>query len=290
MTTLTMAEFYLGRYTSAYEHGQMALRMTVPMQNMRMLGNAHNILAEILLVTGRFDAAFEHTVQVLEFSSAKVHPRVYTQALRIQGDAYCSLMNWDAAEACYRQALADQPPNYATLNASQSLGWLLSQTGRAQEGLSILEDALQVCESGGMHLHRLDLLHARGWALLELGQFDEAGKIAYQVAAEASERELPWPLALAYLLLAELASKNGRTDEALQKLLAVIRMTRDLNCVMLELPALLRAIQLVDPSNHDHQALKDRSVLLLTELEKNTRRPELQNVFPISPKNLQFRN
>ena len=227
MTGLAIAEYYLGRAAKSIEYGSIAQRMVAPMKNPRLGGMIHSSLALAELSLGHLDAAWQNAQLALESSQDGGFGRIASQALLVQGDIMRILMQVDQAEELYRRGLAESPATYAGMDNLYRLGWLLAYTGRLQEGMDMLDQAIEFCEKSELTLHLLGSLMSKAWALSYAGKNAEAVALANQVAVQTTERELPTIRLSAYILVAQIALTEGRPDEACQKALLVMREARE---------------------------------------------------------------
>lgn len=268
-----LIHYYLGHYPLADQLNQMALRMAVPMQNRRLIGQVYASLAQLALNRGLIDEGWKLARQALEAGLQAGFPRLTSQAYRLHGDVFRLLVADQEAIPWYRKAVEAGGDTHAGMDALLRLGLTLVQSGQAEEGMVLLDRCIRHCRQAGIGLHLYSAMGARALALTTLGQKAEAISLAEEVAIEGVKRSLHHLRALAFIPWAHFALMEGRLDEARQRSLALAHLGEETDNPFMELTGYSNAIQAGDRSRE----VRDRMALLLDRLDTNCRDAELRS-------------
>jgi tetratricopeptide (TPR) repeat protein len=269
---LGMANYHLGHFTAADEQNKMALRMAIPMQNTRLLGQIYANMAQQSLAQGMIDEGWRQAGQALEAGQKSNYTRAIAQAYRVQGDAYRLLEANAEAVDLYRQAVAVGGSTHAGMEALYCLGLVLVQTGRGAEGLDAIERCIELCRENGMGLQYVAALASKVLALTHLGRFEESFPLAEEVAVQAVRRNLPILRALTLVPWGTQALVEGRLDDARQKGLALAENGRKILSPLKEISGYLLALQAGDQQSAVRQRVRE----LMAQIDQNTQTPVLR--------------
>nr|HMN62416.1 AAA family ATPase [Anaerolinea sp.] len=145
ITTIAIAEHFMGRYAASIEHARTALRMVAPMKNPWLAGTIHVSLAKAELGAGHLDEAWEQAGLALEIASSLRAPRISAQAYRVRGDVMGALGNLKESENYSRMGIEAADPNYSMVDNQFRLGWILVLQGRVAEGDALIDEVLRFC-------------------------------------------------------------------------------------------------------------------------------------------------
>jgi tetratricopeptide (TPR) repeat protein len=278
-TIMAICEYYLARFPAALEHGAMALRMVTPMQNSRLEGTIRANQAQTELALGHIDQAWEQAALALAAGREGGFERVISEALRIRGDIHRLFGNFETAEALYRAGSDSAGDNYTKMDSMHRLGFVMARSGRVEEGLAIIDQAIEVCQKNELNLYLLSAQAAKARILLLNGRNQESAELARQMVIQAAEREIPMMRPQGYLILGSQALIEGHADEAGQKILASMRIAREIQHPLLEVTAIELALVSLKKQEQDLCQLHERLQMLLDGLDKNTRHPDLRPAF-----------
>jgi DNA-binding CsgD family transcriptional regulator/tetratricopeptide (TPR) repeat protein/transcriptional regulator with XRE-family HTH domain len=237
---------------------------------------ADRVARQLLQATGRPGAMAEpmdewvlswlgRTADLLVGQAPKVAAELLRQAVANSptGSARHDLLLSRLADALYRigdAAGAEQMANQALAHAVEpdllvDLHWTLAQcrmlVGRSEESLATLKQALN--QQGVSARNRARLLVAIARAHRELGQIEEAGQVATDALAEATEAADDWAVGWSLHLLTFTAAMQGRVADALPLYDRALSVTQA-NPALTDLRLLLqinKAITLGDLDQYD---------------------------------------
>ncbi len=276
---LAMAEGYLGLHQLARDHGEMALRMMTPMKNPRLSASVLAKLAEAELALGQLDSAWQHAEAALEQVGAGGSNRARGYALVTMAEIHSLLRSYDRALELLLRSQDDQAYTYVSADIEHRLGLAMLHCGREDEGLRRIERSVDFCHTTGLGLVELLALNSKAWGLLLLNRTEEANRLAFQVAARASQRKMAPLCAMAYLVLAEGLLANHQPGEARLKALAILHQAGNTIDPLLE----LRATHLVLRANRALGRPPGKSSERMSELialfDRQTRLPALRPAF-----------
>ncbi|GMV47792.1 MAG: hypothetical protein AMXMBFR66_31900 [Pseudomonadota bacterium] len=171
-------------------------------------------LSQVMVLTGRLDDARGLTAGL---HAAAATPRQHAAAGVASCNIACTAGAWQeavtAGEDAFEHAVAlDQADLVAA--CAPPLAVALSQTGRGQDGLDVLDRAGDFARRLGEPRRSLDLLSYRGHVLDRLGRIDEAAEVTQQALALAES--LPdWTEAFTLAgNLAILRARQARLEQA----------------------------------------------------------------------------
>jgi DNA-binding SARP family transcriptional activator len=269
---LGMANYYLGHYAEADEQNNMALRMAMPMQNMRLISQLYADMAQQSLALGRIDEGWRQAGQALEAGQQCNFMRAMAQAYRVQGDAHRLLVANEEAIALYRQAVAAGGNSPAGMDALYRLGLALVQSDHTEEGMAAIERCIGICRGMGMGLQLIFALGTRALALTHLGRFEEAFALAEEVAVQAVKHNLPFLRAMAFMPWGHQALLEGRLDDARQKGLALAEYGQKILNPLMEMSGYLMVLQAGSPP----ATVRQRVRALMAQIDQNTQEPVLR--------------
>ncbi len=187
---LATAEFYCGDFTNALKDIRNSTRIVENFQNKRVLALSQCIEARIDCIQGRLDTAWNLALKTLEIATEKKLFEYISESHCVMGDIYLTLHSYDDAIREYKIAWENLEGTHPGINALYRLGYALVKNGEVEEGLNILEEAIDSATRLGFNVIRLSAQYLRGIVLKENGDIEAANRIFKAVVTESDAQGL----------------------------------------------------------------------------------------------------
>jgi tetratricopeptide (TPR) repeat protein len=137
------ALYHLCRLQEGIALGNSVLPLAHSMGNLRIAASLHMVVARCALLSGQLKPGWENNEQALQLGEENHYPEILSEGLCIRGDAYRMMGDFMTAEDCYRAGIDKDGHALQILINRYRLGFCLAWTGRADEGLQLVEQSIQ---------------------------------------------------------------------------------------------------------------------------------------------------
>jgi tetratricopeptide (TPR) repeat protein len=187
---LSLANGHLCHYETALDNARLGFELAENQQNQRTISYLHIAAAQAKLGLGHADSAWDHTLQALALAERYSFSEIASEAYCLQGDALRFLQDYERASEYYRRGASNGAENFHTIDNSFHLGFMLGMSGKMDEGMNLLEQAIVYGERYELGLITIRAKMSKASVLLKNQQFEEALNLAYELGIEGQERRL----------------------------------------------------------------------------------------------------
>ncbi|WP_163554167.1 tetratricopeptide repeat protein [Candidatus Frankia alpina] len=169
-------------------------------------------LGRVLVELGLYDAAHAEFDAALTLARAAADRRLAASVVEFAGRSRFEQGEYPAAIAAFEQSRAVNVeignPRGAALQ-THHLGRALSRSGRRDEAVDVLADAAAGFVAVGDERNRARVLISLGETYRDLGRYQQAERVLTEASSIMRRRDIPFQVALALELLADVARRAG---------------------------------------------------------------------------------
>jgi tetratricopeptide (TPR) repeat protein len=217
-----LANEYLvaGNYKAAITHYETALRLSEDAQDLDRLASIHWGICILYRSSGDHEAALRHANQALALYETLGNRRRAAEILLSIGNVYHDLGNRGRAREYYERAYAVGEETGSLTVQATALSNLIEQDaldGRYEEALARVPQALAVADATSRPWNRGNSRLRAGVAYALAGRFEQAEQLFQEAIAIFQEAGLSERLSEAHFRYGEAASHAGRPDLAAEQ-------------------------------------------------------------------------
>ncbi len=273
---LSYARYAMGEYKQAQRDCLLAIDLA--QRNQAEVRNAYlyTHLAMIENARGEIDPAFYHAKRAIELGEKYSMPEISARGYRVLGDLFDWLGDFATAIKHYRAAHEANEKGFMSADYSFRTGYMLCRLGHIENGLRILEEALETTLAQGFGIIQIQIEICMMLVYRMLEDWDHTEELAHNIANKARHSALNSAYLSAASMLGEIALQRGETEKAITHFHGVIEKTPKLPHPWLELHALSLLNRAFELSGGERSFPQKRTIQIKQQLLDKTTNPELQ--------------
>lgn len=273
---LCVSALQSGHYRDALEQARLGQEVARRAKTGRLGSALLGLGATAAFLLGNLDEAWLNAQTGLQLSTMQGHMDTAALAHGVMGDILRALGDLDGAVELYRLGVSeDLESRGAWLENQYRLGRALAEKGYLEDGLALMEQALQALNRPGAWLLAQPEPMARAWMALVRGDAARALELAGQACRDSAGRGLPLLEPWRDWMAGVLALREGNPAAAAEKAAAVDEAARRLGHFWLRFDAARLNYRAVLAAGGDAAPAYDRMVDLLEGLRAETHSPEM---------------
>ena len=274
-SALSYARYVMGEYKQAQRDCLLAIDLAQRNQATVRIAYVYTHLAMIENACGEIDAAYYHAKRAIELGEKYGRPEIGARGYRVLGDLFDWLGDYTTALKHYRAAHSANEKGFMSADYSFRVGYMLCRLGHCDNGLRILEEALETAQTQGFGLIQIQIEGCMMLVYSMLEDWDITEKFAHDIANKARHSALNSAYLNAASMLGEIALQRGETEKAINHFHGVIEKTPMLPHPWLELQALSLLDRAFELSGQERSFPQKRTIQIKQQLLEKTTNPEL---------------
>lgn len=228
-------EFTLGSYHASHESCRVGIELAEKVSGWRILGYLHGYQAMSAIALGQIHSARSAIQKTIEIGSRFDHSDLQALGYRLAGDLAVSLGSSQTAIPMYQNSLQYAGRTFLAPDALFRLGFAQCLSGEIEQGLPLIERALQILRENGLGI--IELIAEYSYLFVTGIQQRQPGNYKRVLAharrcLESGVREIA---AISYFCAAVLSMDKGEYAEADENLAEGLQLAHEIRHVWIEL-------------------------------------------------------
>lgn len=262
----------------AYQLCQEVLKKAQEWNHQRLEAYARMVKSFAAMALGYMDEALEDMETTLSIAMRFKFNHVLQQTYTNLSDFYRLLHAYKLAEGANRKSLQNATHPYYRLDNEIRLAYNRFHQGAVNEGLSMLEPAIQEAEQNGFTYIQFSAQIMQVVMLIQKNEIEQATRIIEQLIQESEARELVIVKANISMYAGICDLKRGRLAEARQRLETALQITQQNGNVWVEAATWHLLGPIYAAQGEDAWTSKQHLARICEHILKHTHRPELREM------------
>jgi len=261
---LALSEYYLGNFSEAQKHCQIAIKLGESKGFWRFLGYAYYIQSQISWAMGEVGAATKYAYQALTIGKTYHHPEISALGYQIVGDVYRSLLQPEHAMSFYQKAHQESKNSFVQPDITFRIGLTNLLNNHLSNGEQHIQKAIQDAQSQGVAITLISSKLAFSELLIQKKQWETAQSVAQDVFQIAQENKMCAERLQAELLLAHIEWFSKNELSTIEKVRVIAEEAASIPHFWVELSAQKLLLQMLS-KQHELRMPVYRRILALLE-------------------------
>ena len=220
---------HLSRYSEALTTALKAMELANKLMDKGMVASIDNVLGCIYWRLADYSSSLDHFMHGLRLTEIEPDPELEVFLLQGLGALHYEIGDYEEALKYSKRSIGLNPADItAKAIGLNNIAYILHQIKREEEALAYALQALDLYGNETFSVGRLELLHTLGSIYLQMGDIERSSSYFEEVVQAAEHHENTLQTVNALFGICQIHQIRGELDQALQKLLLILQISRQI--------------------------------------------------------------